>query len=73
MNVLYSTGCPRCSMLKKKLSDMGVDYVENNNIDEMLSLGINDVPVLSVNGRLMNFSEAIKWLVSGEGEVRHEE
>ena len=68
MPILYSTGCPRCKILKKKLSEMGVEYVENNNVDEMLALGFNDVPMLSVDGKLMNFSEAVKWLLSGNGE-----
>ena len=72
MPILYSTGCPRCKMLKKKLSEMGVEYVENNNVDEMLALGFNDVPMLSVDGKLMNFSEAVKWLLSGNGEVANE-
>ena len=51
---------------------MGVEYVENNNVDEMLALGFNDVPMLSVDGKLMNFSEAVKWLLSGNGEVANE-
>ena len=72
MPILYSTGCPRCKILKKKLSEMGVEYVENNNVDEMLALGFNDVPMLSVDGKLMNFSEAVKWLSSGNGEVANE-
>ena len=72
MPILYSTGCPRCKILKKKLSEMGVEYVENNNVDEMLALGFNDVPMLSVDGKLMNFSEAVKWLLSGNGVVGNE-
>ena len=72
MPILYSTGCPRCKILKKKLSEMGVEYVENNNVDEMLALGFNDVPMLSVDGKLMNFGEAVKWLLSGNGEVANE-
>ena len=72
MPILYSTGCPRCKILKKKLSEMGIEYVENNNVDEMLALGFNDVPMLSVDGKLMNFSEAVKWLLSGNGEVANE-
>ena len=72
MPILYSTGCPRCKILKKKLSEMGVEYVENNNVDEMLALGFNDVPMLSVDGKLMNFSEAVKWLLSGNGEMANE-
>lgn len=60
--MLYSTGCPRCNVLKKKLADRGVDYTENNSVDEMVSMGIMEVPVLSVDGKLLDFSEAVKWV-----------
>lgn len=62
MIVLYSTGCPRCGVLKKKLEQKGVDYQENNSVDEMLSLGITQVPVLSVDGTLYDFSAANEWV-----------
>ena len=58
--MLYSTGCPRCNVLKKKLAENGIDYTENNSVDEMISMGIMEVPVLSVDGKLLDFSEAVK-------------
>ena len=60
--VLYSTGCPKCNILKKKLAAKNVYYTEINDVDEMLKLGIKEVPVLAVNDRLMNFNKAIKFL-----------
>ena len=60
--VLYSTGCPKCNILKKKLFDKKVNYIENNNVDEMTDLGIEQAPVLSVNGVLMEFGKAIEWV-----------
>lgn len=62
--ILYSTGCPRCSVLKKKLEEKGIRYTESDSIDEMLELGIATVPVLSVGGELKSFTEAISWLAS---------
>lgn len=62
MIVLYSTGCPRCGVLKKKLEQKGIEYQENNSMDEMLSLGITQVPMLSVDGSLYDFSAANKWV-----------
>lgn len=59
---LYSTGCPRCEVLKKKLSEKSVDYTEVTSVDDMLALGIKEVPVLSVDGGLMSFKEAIDWV-----------
>lgn len=60
--ILYSTGCPKCEVLKKKLAGKGVQYTENNSVDEMLKLGIEAVPVLKVNDRLLDFKEAVDWV-----------
>lgn len=60
--ILYSTGCPRCEVLKKKLSEKSVDYTEVTSVDDILTLGIKEVPVLSVDGGLMSFKEAIDWV-----------
>lgn len=60
--VLYSTGCPKCSILKKKLEEKQIPYDTVTDVKEMLALGINEVPVLSVNGELLPFAEAVKWV-----------
>ena len=60
--ILYSTGCPKCNILKKKLAEKGVKYDENNSVEDMLSIGITVVPMLKVNDDLLDFSEAFKWL-----------
>lgn len=60
--ILYSTGCPKCEVLKKKLAEKGVQYTENNSVDEMLTLGIEAVPVLKVNDRLLDFKGAVDWV-----------
>lgn len=60
--ILYSTGCPRCEVLKDKLADKEILYTENNTVDEMTALGITQVPVLSVNGTLYEFKEAVSWV-----------
>lgn len=58
--VLYSTGCPRCEVLKKKLDSEGVEYEVCEDIETMKSLGIMSVPVLKVDDKTYNFSEAIQ-------------
>lgn len=60
-------------MLQKILERAGVEYVENHDVDKMLSLGINDVPVLDVDGELLGYKKATEWLMKKEGEVRDEE
>lgn len=64
--ILYSTGCPKCNVLKKKLSEKNIVFTENNNTDEMLDMGIMSVPVLKVNGVMMEFVEANKWVNTQE-------
>ena len=64
---LFTTGCPKCIILKKKLEQKEIAYEENTNVDEMRQLGINEVPVLTVNGDLLSFKEANKWINSREG------
>lgn len=59
---LYSTGCPKCKVLKHKLEEKGIKYTENNSVDEMLSLGISQAPVLSVDNKLFDFSTANDWV-----------
>lgn len=60
--ILYSTGCPKCSVIKKKLDAKGIEYTENSDVDTMVALGISQVPALSVDGELLSFVEANQWV-----------
>lgn len=60
--VLYSTGCPSCKTLKLMLDKAGVLYTENNSIDDMLSLGFTQVPILCVDGVNLKYNEAKNWV-----------
>jgi hypothetical protein len=60
--IFYSTGCTRCSVLKRKLDSKNIVYIEKNDVDEMLSLGIKSAPTLKINEDLLKFEEAIKWV-----------
>lgn len=62
--ILYSTHCPKCTILEKKLKDKGVTYDEVNDVDYMVNLGFTEVPMLVVNDRIMGFNEAVKWIMS---------
>ena len=66
--ILYSTGCPRCNVLKKKLDSKGIKYSVYDDIDIMGKLGILSVPVLSVEDKLLKFEDAIKWVNEYEAE-----
>lgn len=62
MPTLFSTGCPKCTILKKKLSQKGIEYTEVNDIQQMLDMGLQSVPWLEVDGQMMDFEQANKWI-----------
>ena len=67
MIVVYSTGCPKCGILERKLNEKNISFTKCTDVDEMLALGITSVPVLSVDGDMMDFSKAVQW-VNKQGE-----
>ena len=60
--VLYSTHCPRCTVLEKKLQAKGIKFEIETSVDDMLALGITQVPMLRVDDKLLNFAEANTWV-----------
>lgn len=60
--ILYTTDCPKCKILKRKLDAKKVSYDENHSIDEMIAKGISHAPMLEVDGMLMSFSDANEWV-----------
>lgn len=60
--ILYTTHCPICKMLEKRLADKKISYIECTDITKMKSLGIKQVPVLSIDDALYNAQDAIKWI-----------
>lgn len=60
--ILYTTHCPKCTVLKKKLEQKNISFLENDNIDQMMAIGMMSAPMLSVNGNLYNFPQAIEWV-----------
>lgn len=59
---LYSTGCPKCKVLKAKLNQKSIQFCEVNDTVDMLARGITEVPVLEVDGVTMLFKEAVEWV-----------
>lgn len=60
--ILYSTHCPRCNIIATKLKQKKLNYTEVTDVEEMKKLGITSAPYLSVDGKLMDFSEANNWI-----------
>lgn len=60
--VLYSTGCPKCNVLKRKLQQKNINYEEVTDISVMKEKGYLTVPVLEVDGEAMDFRSANDWI-----------
>lgn len=59
---MYSTHCPKCKILETKLKQKNIEYEECTDINEMLSKGIETVPILEVDGQMLDFGKAVKWV-----------
>lgn len=63
MNIkLYSTHCPKCIVLEKKLRQKGISFEEINDIDVMEAKGFMQAPMLEVDGIVMDFKQANDWI-----------
>ena len=62
MNILYTTHCPKCNVLETKLKNKNIEFEICEDIDLMLSKGIQQAPYLEIDKELMDFSKAIKWV-----------
>lgn len=59
---LYSTHCPKCNVLEKKLKQKNISYEEINDIEIMKEKGYLSVPVLEIDGVSMDFKTASDWI-----------
>lgn len=65
--ILYSTGCPKCNVLKKKLEAANVNYTEVTDTDKVTqicnSTGFDSVPIIAIeDGHILDFNRAIAWV-----------
>lgn len=59
---LYQHGCPNCLRLKNKLDAKQIAYENITDKNLMISLGFKSAPKLEVDGEIMDFKEAMKWV-----------
>ena len=65
--ILYSTGCPKCNVLKKKLEAANINYTEVTDTDKVSqicnSTGFDSVPIIATeDGDILDFNRAIAWI-----------
>lgn len=61
---LYSTNCPKCKVLIKRLTGSNVPFNliedEAQVLEKAKELGIQEVPFVIFNGTLYNFTDAMR-------------
>lgn len=62
MITLFTIDCGKCLILEKKLNEKGIEYETCKDRDVMEQRGFDFMPVLEVDGQIMNFGEAVKWV-----------
>lgn len=60
--ILYEHGCPRCKVLKSKLDQKGIKYENISDVEVMKTKGFTEAPKLDVEGKIMDFKEAVEWI-----------
>lgn len=59
---VYSTGCPKCKILLKKLDAAAIEYEVCSDTEEMSKKGITYLPVVEKDGKIYSFGEANKLI-----------
>ncbi len=70
---LYTNGCPKCNVIKSKLEAKNIPFTENTNVEELISLGIQSLPVLKVGDEFLSFVDANAWVNSQTSQSSQEE
>jgi len=68
MIILYSTNCPKCKVLEQKLKSKNIEYIEFTDVNKMIEMGFSVMPMLEVDGVVMDFTTANKWINEIKGE-----
>ena len=65
MITLYSTGCPKCKILEKQLNKNKIEYKLVTDKDEMINKGFTSAPKLEINGKILDYVDAVRWAMNG--------
>ena len=60
--ILYSTHCPKCKVLETKIKTKNIEYEEINDMKIMKEKGFASMPMLEVDGTIMDFKTAFRYI-----------
>ena len=59
---LYTTQCPKCMVLEKKLTAKNIEYSTVEDVNLMISKGFDTMPMLEIDDKVMDFKAANTWI-----------
>ena len=63
---LYTIGCQNCIQLEKMLNEHNIKFSTVTDKQAMINKGFEEVPMLDVDGNIMNYYDARKWVTDYE-------
>lgn len=69
MITLYTTHCPKCNVLTKKLNEKHIEYNVCEDINIMQNKGFMEMPILEIDNNIFNFTQAIAWINKKESDA----
>lgn len=68
MAILYSTNCPKCRIREKELNKRKIEYELVTDKDLMMKKGFSSAPKLEIEGRILDFPDAFRWILGQGGQ-----
>ena len=65
--VLYTTHCPKCVVLQKKLQTKNLQYDVVEDVQKIKEKGFMSLPVLQIDGQVLDFYNATKFINGYQG------
>lgn len=59
---LYTINCPACNVLEKKLVANKINFEKIEDLDVLVTLGLDVFPILEVDGERMGLADANAWI-----------
>ena len=60
--ILYTTHCPKCKILEKKLQAANIAYEEFDDVQAMIEMGLLSAPNLGVGDKILDFKTAVDFI-----------
>lgn len=64
---LFSNNCSKCIVLERKLKNVGIEFVKETDLSEIIDKGFLSLPVLKVDNEYLDFSKALAYVRQKEG------